>query len=196
MTRLPRNSVIEHRAYEARADLADGNRLVGHASVFGQETRIGDFYEVVDPAAFTRALNQRQDVAMLVNHDGLPLGTTWAGTLRLSTDATGLAVDNDLPNTTLAADVRELAARGDLRSMSFGFRVVADEWSTREDGSQLRTLRDLDLFDVSVVTFPAYKGTDVALRAADLGAPRTPGRTSVRGQTALIRARNTLGRKS
>lgn len=142
----------------------EGNTLRGHAAVFNERAIIRDFAEQIDPAAFDRALSEQQDVALLVNHDGLPLARTSSGTLRLGKDDRGLTIVADLPNTTLAGDVRELTRRGDLRSMSFGFIVKADSWSNLEDGTQLRTVLDVDLFDVSVVTFPAYAGTDLALR--------------------------------
>lgn len=148
---------------EFRADVA-GNKLTGHAAVFNQRAMIRDFAEQIDPRAFDRALSEAQDVVLLVNHDGLPLARTASGTLRLAKADRGLAMSADLPNTTLAADVRELTRRGDLRSMSFGFFVREDEWSNLDDGTQLRTVLDVDLFDVSVVTFPAYAGTDLALR--------------------------------
>lgn len=154
---------MERREYRAETAL-QGNKLVGHASVFNQRARIKDFWEEVDPATFERALREQHDVVCLANHDGLPLGRTTAGTLRLSVDAVGLHQETDLPDTTLGRDVRELTRRGDLTSMSFGFVVTDEDWSVLDDGSQLRTIRDVDLFDVSVVTFPAYTGTDVALR--------------------------------
>lgn len=171
---------------EFRADI-QGNKLVGHASVFGQRAQVRDFHEEVDPAAFTRALAENQDVVLLANHEGLPLARTTSGTLRLSTDRQGLRTEADLPDTSLGRDVRELTRRGDLRAMSFGFIVKDDDWSDLEDGTQLRVIRDVDLFDVSVVTFPAYAGTDLALR--NRPAPRTTPALSARDQVVRIRAR-------
>ena len=180
---------MERREYRADTTV-EGNRLVGHASVFNQEARIKDFWEQVDPAAFDRALREDQDVVCLANHDGLPLGRRSAGTLRLGTDTNGLTQETDLPDTTLGRDVRELVRRGDLRSMSFGFVVTDEDWSVREDGSQLRTIRDLDLFDVSVVTFPAYAGTDLALRFDESRRPKIhPAPITARDQVVRIRAR-------
>lgn len=143
-----------------------GNRLVGHAHTFGRVAQIRGEFERVHPNAFNRALTEGQDVVLVVNHDGLPLGRTSAGTLRLGVDERGLTIDNDLPDTTLARDVRELMRRGDLRSMSFGFIPTADTYD-EVDGRQIRTITDLDLFDVSIVTSPAYTDTDVSLRSMD-----------------------------
>ena len=177
---------MERREYRA-ATAVEGNRLIGHPSVFNQRARIKDFWEEVAPGTFDRALREQHDVVCLANHDGLPLGRTTAGTLRLGTDADGLTLDNDLPDTTLGRDVRELVRRGDLRSMSFGFQVTDEAWSVLEDGSQLRTIRDVDLFDVSVVTFPAYAGTDLALRHRPT--ITTPRPITAREQAVRIRAR-------
>lgn len=147
-----------------RAAASDGGRVVGHASVFNQVARIGNQgYEQIAPEAFNRALSEEHDVVLLVNHDGLPLARTTSGTLRLGVDADGLTVDADMADTTLGRDVRLLLARGDLGKMSFGFIPTADRYDTVE-GQQVRTITDLDLFDVSIVNEPAYAGTDVSLR--------------------------------
>lgn len=177
-------------ANECRAELA-GGRLVGHASVFGQETRIMDFHEVVAPGAFDDVLDG--DTVLQLEHAGLPLARTTSGTMRLAVDDAGLVVDADPADTSAGRDLRTLVARGDLYSMSFGFNVAQDDWSKRDDGSALRTIVKVGrLYDVSVVTFPAYLGTDVAMRAlfGDLPTPPVPARYTARGQAARIRARN------
>lgn len=180
---------MERRTLEVRADIESG-RLVGHASVFDQETRIRDWFERVSPRAFDRVLRERQDTVLQVNHDGLPLARTTSGTLRLGKDSTGLTIDADLADTSLGRDVRTLVERGDLASMSFGFTVFEDAWSVRKDGAQLRSIEELErLYDVSVVTFPAYAGTDVALRS-EFPTPPTVSRHPAGSQIARIRARS------
>lgn len=183
--------MIERRFAELRAADVVFGVLSGHASVFDQETRIRDYHEVIAPTAFDRALREQQDVVLLANHDGLPLAATYAGNLHLLKDSTGLAVRAELPDTTMGRDVEALTRAGILRSMSFGFQVRDEEWTPRDGGGDLRTIKDVDLFDVSVVTFPAYAGTDLALRA--MNAPDRPPtnvpRVTARGQAALIRAR-------
>lgn len=176
---MERRSVIEVRA------AITGNTLTGHAAVFNQETRVGDFYEHVMPSFFDRPLREKQDTVLQAEHAGLPLARTTSGTLKLSKDSTGLPFEADLPDTTLGRDVRALVERGDLASMSFGFSVAEDTWSVRKDGAQSRALVECErLYDISVVTFPAYEGTDVGLRAAMFGAP-----TIVPGLTAVDHAR-------
>ncbi len=144
----------------------------GHAAVYGQRTAIGDpksygFYEQIEKGAFDRALAEDQDVRFLVDHDSSRvLARTASGTLNLSSDKKGLFVQADLADTSVGRDLRVLLERGDVSQMSFGFVVAADEWKTQKDGTELRTIKDVDLFDVSAVTFPAYPQTDAAIRSA------------------------------
>lgn len=162
----------------------DGNTLRGHASVFGQLAKLPSHYERMDPHAFDGVLDRSStDVRALWNHDpSMLLGRQSAGTLRLKVDGDGLAFEVDLPDTSYANDVRALVARGDVTGASFGFIPGEDDWST-VDGQQVRThLSVAELVDVSPVTFPAYQGTDVALRFYDFS------RASAREQ--MIRARH------
>lgn len=142
----------------------------GHAAVFKQKTWIGDkrfgFWEQVSPEAFNRALAEEHDVRFLVDHDpSRVLARTASGTLSLATDKTGLAVRAELADTTVGRDLAVLLERGDVNSMSFGFSVTQDLWEEQKDGSEVRTIQDVDLFDVSAVTFPAYPQTDASLRS-------------------------------
>lgn len=180
---------MEIRRLHTDAQFRAANGTVnGHASVFGQVAKIGRGFEQIDKRAFDRAIREKHDVALLVNHDGMPLARTTNGTLQLSTDGTGLVVDADLADTTLGHDVRTLLERGDLTKMSFGF-IPTGEHYEQVNGVEVRTITDLDLFDVSIVTFPAYGGTDVALRSWEHQDTTTPRPGSARGQAARIRAR-------
>jgi len=165
---------VERRAFtaEMRAEAsADGRpRLVGYAAVFNQRALIWDFYEEVAPGAFRRALAEGQDVVALWNHDtNFVLGRARAGTLHLEEDERGLRVEILPPETQWARDLMESIRRGDVTQMSFSFRVPegGDEWRTAEDGKLVRRLLDVDLFDVSPVTFPAYPQTEIGVRALE-----------------------------
>ena len=151
---------------ELRAAAVDGNRLAGHAAVFGQVAPIRGGYEAIGPGAFDEVLARGDDVVALRDHNpALLLGRTKSGTLRLGVDGDGLAFEVDLPDTAYARDVRELVARGDLAGASFGFLPGKDELGRTPDGKQLRTHTSVSrLLDVSVVALPAYDGTDVMLR--------------------------------
>lgn len=158
---------IERRAEVAEvAEIrAEGRTLFGHAAVFDHKTRIFDFTESIAPGAFKRTLSAGKDVLALVDHNsGRILARTRSGHLRLSEDKRGLAFELDVPNTTLGNDVLELAQRGDLGGMSFGFgrtRAGQDRWSGNH-----RTLTDVDLKEISVVSaFPAYPQTSVSARS-------------------------------
>lgn len=150
---------------ELRAEIT-GDTLAGHVAVFGQVARVPGHYEALERSAFDAVL-ESSDARFLLNHnpDNL-LGREGAGTLRLRTDELGLAFEVDLPDTAVARDVRELVRRGDLNGGSFAFVPGEDRWTLAPDGVQLRTHTSIErLLDASVVTFPAYQGTDMVLRA-------------------------------
>lgn len=170
---MERRSFVEIRAASA------GRRIEGYAATFGTEARMEGFVEVIAPGAFRDALDG--DVLALLDHNqGQVLGRTRSGTLRLSEDARGLAFSLDLPETQFGRDVAELAKRGDLGGMSFGFLVPkgGDAWA-----GERRTLRRIDLREVSVVqSWPAYPDTSIALRS------RQESDAALRRRRALILA--------
>lgn len=144
--------------------------LSGYAARYNSETVImGLWRERIARGAFASALDGTDDVRALFNHDpNKLLGRTSSGTLSLSDDEKGLRYDIDLPDTQDARDVRELIKRGDVTGSSFGFRIVEDEWDdtpTKRGQLPLLTIRKVELFDVSPVTFPAYPQTSVSARA-------------------------------
>jgi len=143
-----------------------GRTLAGHAAVFGQVAEIRGGYEAIAPGAFDAALERGDDVVALRDHDAsLLLGRTSSGTLRLDVDDVGLAFQVDLPDTEYARTVVELVRRGDLNGASFGFLPGTDALGHAPDGRQMRTHTSVArLVDVSVVSMPAYPGTDVVLR--------------------------------
>lgn len=141
--------------------------------MFEQRAWIGPpdvgWWEQVSPGAFSRAVNE-DDVRFLFNHDeSRVLARTAAGTLVLREDRAGLVVEADMAPTTYAQDLAVLLERGDVSQMSFGFAIAKQTWETLDDGTELRTIEQVDpLFDVSAVTFPAYEGTDAAMRAVEV----------------------------
>jgi HK97 family phage prohead protease len=158
---------IERRALGAPLEVrADGQTVAGYAAIFNSETDIGGmFREKIAPGAFKPSLTG--DVRALWNHDSSHvLGRTKAGTLRLSEDDRGLAVEIDLPDTQAGRDLRENMRLGNVDGMSFGFRVTKQEWDESGD-IPLRTINEVELFEVSAVTFPAYEDTELALRSLD-----------------------------
>jgi uncharacterized protein len=149
---------------EVRAE-GDGMTFTGYASVFNSPSEdLGGFIEYVAPGAFKRSLQSRNEVKLLWNHDsGEPLASLRGGTMQLVEDSRGLKVTAQLPNTTRGRDIAELLRTKVIDSMSFGFNVIRDSWSS--DG-KTRTLESVRLFEVSVVSFPAYPSTVAQVRSA------------------------------
>lgn len=187
------------RRYTARAAGLAGRTFSGYAIRYGEPTAIGDpksfgFFEQVDAGAFKRALRSSGlDVVALWNHNADELlGRTSAGTLRLDNRKDGLFDEIDLPETQRGRDITELTARGDIRGQSFGFVVRDDKWAAMPGGhTQMRTIMDADLYDVSPVTSPAYPTTSAAVRslarrALRAGADRREARAVGQGVEALI----------
>ena len=140
--------------------------IVGYAAVFNSRSEnLGGFYEYIDRKAFDKVMENEPDTRFLINHEGMPLGRTTAGTLRLSVDDTGLRYEVDLPNTQTANELREALKRGDVNQSSFAFSVDTDKWS-EENGTMRRDILSIHrLLDVSAVTFPAYPNASVGLRS-------------------------------
>lgn len=161
---------MERRAAPTEIALreADGQapHIVGHAAVFNEMSEdLFGFRERIAPGAFTKALGN--DVRALVNHDpNRVLGRTKSRTLTLQEDQKGLLVDILPPDTEEVRSLLISMRRGDVSGMSFAFATRRDNWEMI-DGQVVRTLIDVDLIDVSVVTFPAYPQAEAALRSLD-----------------------------
>lgn len=173
LTRRWANLSVTERSSDGENQLG----FIGHAAVFGSRTYIGyppwGFFEEISRGAFAGTLGQ--DVRMLLNHDSnFLLARTTSGSLRLSEDDVGLAVDADMADTSYARDLAVLMDRGDLTQMSFAFwpgetavseiEITDDETGTAL-AAALHTIEQVrTLYDVSPVTYAAYPATDGALR--------------------------------
>lgn len=149
------------------ADDSGNPVLTGYALVYdtrydiGGGPESGGFTEVIARGAATKSAKEA-DVKLLVNHGGVPLARSKSGTLTLESDDIGLRVSAELdPANPVVAELRSAMSRGDMDEMSFAFRAVNQDWS---DDYEVRTIRELKLFDVSVVTFPANPATVAQLR--------------------------------
>ena len=155
---------------ELRIDDSLNGKIVGHASVFDSwsETLGGifPFKEIVRKGTFTETI-KLDDIRALFNHDpNFVLGRNKAGTLELEEDEIGLRVVITPPDTSWANDLIKNLRRGDISQMSIGFIVLEDIWGT-QDGIDIREIKKVQLFDVSIVTYPAYTQTDVGVRAME-----------------------------
>ena len=156
--------------------------FAGYASVFDYAYPVNDmrgtYLENVSRGAFTKTLQEKDDVKLLVNHEGIPLARTKSNTLNLVEDERGLRVEAKLdPENPKVAEVASAMKRNDLNEMSFAFQAIKDEFN--EAGDE-RTIREAKLYDVSVVTTPASDATVAKIRGVDIPAL----------QNALAEARN------
>lgn len=170
---------IVRRAYpvqlEVRAAATDGgaSRVEGYASVteepFEMFDPFGSYTEVVRQGSFSKTLGETPQVQLLLNHAGLAMAYTKAGSLRLSEDSTGLHMEADVnPARSDVGDMLAAIADGDVDEMSFAFRVTRQMWSPDYDQRDIQEV-DLHRGDVSVVNFGANPATSVgaAMRSAD-----------------------------
>lgn len=160
---------LERRTWTSPVEFREeGDSIVarGYAYVFDSDSQdLGGFIERVAPGAGAQSIRDH-DIVALANHDpNLLLGRKSAGTLSIAEDERGGAYTITLPNTSVGRDWAELLRRRDVVGSSFGFRVHEDEWGEAEDGRLLRTLKRFAIRDVGPVTFPAYLGTEAALRS-------------------------------
>jgi len=154
---------------ETRADESGGKSLAGYAAVYERDSELiwGEFIERIDPGAFKRTLEAGRDIKAFWNHNSdLVLGSTRAGTLKLECRQDGLWFDLNLPRTTYGADAFESVRRGDVAGVSFGFECRAHKWEKRQ-GVDVRTLLDVELYEVSPCAMPAYPDTSVAVRSLE-----------------------------
>ena len=150
----------------AAADSGTFN-LRGYATVYDYAYPIaggpeaGGWTEIIERGATAKSINDGADVRLLMDHAGIPLARTASGTMRLVSDDMGMMVDADLdPSSPYAQSVRSAVLRGDADQMSFAFRVTRQEWN--EDYTE-RRIKEVQLFDASVVTYPASEATVVQM---------------------------------
>lgn len=138
-------------------------------------------YEILEPGCISNELLQRSDVILNINHsnkvtDVLGRCNNGKGTLNLGLRETYVEAECNLPKTNAANDTLELIKRGDISGMSFAFE---DDWEDTENGVSYERTNEISegkevwirhvkrivgLYDVSIVTHPAYDQTTVATR--------------------------------
>ena len=164
---MSKMEIRKHEVQELRIEQQDDTvTLHGYVTKYNERSQFMGFYEQVDKKAFDNTLKNDNNVFALYNHDwNKILGSTRNGTLKLETDDIGLKFTlQPKANTSFLNDARELVDSGELRGMSFGFIVKEDDWESR-DGYDIRTLKDVDLREVTLTAIPAYESSEVALRS-------------------------------
>lgn len=185
---------VAYSNLELRAD-GDGKTLVGYAAVFDSPSEPLPWTEFVRRGAFSKTIKDGADVRLLIDHEGVPLARTKSGTLKLNEDDTGLRIEASLDDANPdAAKLLSAMRRGDISQMSFAFETVKDAWS---DDRRTRELKEVRLYDVSVVTYPAYEQTMVQLRnkqsdSTDAATLKSPSLARRRAQLAIIRQRQAV----
>ena len=172
---MPNTNNIIKRSYsfEVRAEEQDGGRIItGRPIVYGSETDIGYFREIIDQGALDEA--DLTDVRFLVTHntDMIPLARSRRNngnsTMKMSVDMMGLNLDFVKLDTENNMDARALYSaveRGDITGMSFMFTIEDEEWQDLDTDSPLRRIKRIGkVYEVSAVTFPAYEATEINAR--------------------------------
>lgn len=161
--------VRQVEATEFRAD-TEGDVVKFHGVASTVDTpytvrdMFGEYQETMVGPVFRKTLKEKPDVRLLLNHDGAPLARTKSKTLTL-TATPDLTVDAELDaRSPLVQTVRSAMERGDLDQMSFAFRATRQEWN--QDYTE-RWIREVELLDVSIVTYPANPTTSASLRSLD-----------------------------
>ena len=156
---------LEMRAEE---ETEQGAVIEGYPIVFNQEEDFGDWREVIDPVSVNE--KNLRDVALMVGHDFgmIPLAhsrrNNGSGTMQLTPDERGVKMRAvlDTENNPKAKEAYSAIKRGDMSGMSFAFIVDKEDWEDLDTEKPLRRITGLsEIFEVSLVAFPAYKGTSV-----------------------------------
>ena len=149
-----------------RAD--DGKRYIeGYFALYSSATVLWPgCEEVIEPGAFRDTLTN--DIRVLFDHDtSKVMGRNTSGTAVLREDAKGLFGRVEVPDTTDGNNLYVLVSRGDVNQASFGFNVL-DEDVEEIAGGYRWHLRKIDLHEISIVTFPAYRDTVIHARSAEV----------------------------
>jgi Escherichia/Staphylococcus phage prohead protease len=146
----------------------DDLQIEGYFALYENETELFDgVYEIITKGAFDNTLGN--DIRALWNHNTqYVLGRNKSGTLEIKTDDKGLYGVVKLPKTQYAQDLYNLVQRGDVDQASFGFNILDEELEELASGGYRFRLKEVDLHEISVVTFPAYENTSISARAKQI----------------------------
>lgn len=174
MKHPPKNNVCRAAPFTMVDERGDGFTLEGYAAVFGAPTLIdsweGRFDEVIERGAFGKTINERRPVLQFDHGRDVATGSVPIGAIEeLREDDHGLFVRARLHNNARVEPIRQAIESGAIDGMSFRFRVTREDWDEKRDTPQ-RTIREVELFELGPVVFPAYEATSVGVRSllADL----------------------------
>ncbi|WP_157055727.1 HK97 family phage prohead protease [Clostridium sp. DMHC 10] len=167
------NNKTEYRkmyvnSIETREVTQDNGMVIsGYITKFNTISQFMGFYETVDPHAFDKTLADKHNIWGLYNHDfDKVLGSTKTSSLQLEIDNIGLKFTLTLnSNISYSNDVYQLVKSGEVEGCSFSFITNNDSWSIQDDGSDLRTLLDVTLIEVTITPIPAYTDSEANTRS-------------------------------
>lgn len=174
--KAPKNNLCRAARFEP-GETGDGFTLEGYAAVFDTATRIdsweGRFDEVIARGAFAKTIAERKPVLQFDHGHDVATGTVPIGVVEeLREDDHGLFVRARLHDNDRVEPIRQAIESGAIDGMSFRFRVLREEWDEARDDAPTRTIREVDLFELGPVVFPAYEATTVGVRSLLAGLDR------------------------
>lgn len=144
----------------------DKKIIAGYAAVFEKlSVPMWGFKEKIQRGAFAKSLTANNVKALWNHNRDLVLGSKESGSLTLEEDEKGLRFEIVLPDTQAGRDAYTLVKRGDVNQMSFGFNVKGQIWDESDPKNVIRTITEVDLHEVSLTPFPAYKQTSAKTRS-------------------------------
>lgn len=166
-----KNKQIEFRSYpiELRIDDSDDKpKISGYAALFNQlSVDLGGFREQIKRGAFAKTIKESDIIATRNHNRSLLLGRNKSGTLILEEDRKGLKMEIDPPDTTYTKDLIVSMEREDINQCSFAFKVIEDHWNNEDKNNVIRTLKQVELRDVTIATGPAYPQTKAQYRSME-----------------------------
>jgi len=171
--KAPKANLCRAASFEMRATGDDGFTLEGYGAVFGEATRIdsweGRFDEVIAKGAFTKSITERSPVLQFDHGHDAATGSVPIGAIEeIREDDKGLFVRARLHDNARVEPIRQAIESGAIDGMSFRFRVTREEWDESDD-IPTRTIREVELFELGPVVFPAYAATTVGVRSLMAG---------------------------
>lgn len=156
MSNRPIQRRMTSEAFQIRNNTDGTIGVRGYAAVFNSEA----YGEVIMPGAFNRTLAQRDDIRLLVNHEGVALARTKSGTLDVGVDDHGLWFDAPSldPANPRVQELVSALRRNDIDQCSFAGYFT----DVKRDGNVERVY-EVKATDVSIVTYPWYAETEAGL---------------------------------
>ena len=169
MSNAPKALLTRAATFETRATDDDGFTLEGYAAVFDSPTLIdsweGTFEERIAPGAFAKTIQERTPVVQFDHGHDIATGSVPIAAIQeLREDKQGLFVSARMFDNPRVEPIRQAIAGGAIDGMSFRFQVIKEEWADEGD-LEIRTIRELALYELGPVVFPAYEATSVGVRS-------------------------------